>query len=270
MRRRNRLVTLVFSHFNEKARWALDYCGVDYEEQRFLPVFSQVGVMVATRGRGGQADEVSTRFSTPVLVTSDGQRLCDSTDIARWASKQAMANGADPLFPDDEVRELVERYGRGYGADTRRAVFWHAFRSKKAFTKMATANVGPVQALAFRAMSPVNRPAMRKLLEINDEAYARSLAKIREVVEDAGRRLERSKYLVGDRFTAADLTFAALSAPILLVTRDEGYSATFPSVDDFEPDGRELVDEMRRSRAGKFALEVFRRHRHSRAAESAG
>lgn len=266
MARKHRLVTLVFSHYNEKARWALDDCGIDYEEHRLMPGFSQLGVMIATRGRGGQADNVSTRFSTPVLITREGEHLCDSTDIARWASKQA----GDRLFPNEEVSALVDHYSRSYGAHTRRAAYWHVFRSERALAKMATANVGRVQALAYRAMAPVNSFAIRKLLDITDEAYARSLARIREVLEEAGRRLERSEYLAGDSFTAADLTFAALSAPVLLVSREEGYGATFPSLDDFQSDTRELVEEIRATRAGKFVLEVFRRHRHSRPAERAG
>src|SRR6266850_4044034 len=113
----NRLVTLVFSHYNEKARWALDYCGVEHEERAYLPGFSQLGVMLATRGRGGRADHVSSRWSTPVLITDDGDRLCDSTDIARWASARAGAGAGDPgpLFPDPEVLELVLALGRDLG-----------------------------------------------------------------------------------------------------------------------------------------------------------
>jgi glutathione S-transferase len=256
--KRHRLVTLVFSHYNEKARWALDYCGIDYEERRLMPGFSQLGVMLATRGRGGRADKVSGKFSTPVLITRDGEQLCDSTDIARWASGQTKG---DPLFPSAEVVDVVEHYGRHYGPHTRLAAYWHALRSKTALPKMAKANVGPAQAIAFRALSPLGSAFIKNRLGVTDERYERSLAKIREEIANTDRRLERSKYLVGDTFTAADLTFAALSAPVLLVSRAEGYGAELPSVDDFPNDTRALVAEVRATRAGAFALEVFRKHR---------
>jgi glutathione S-transferase len=207
---------------------------------------------------------VSTRFSTPVLITSDGTRICDSTDIARWASSQAQRGGDDPLFPNAEVADLVQHYGSKYGADTRLVAYWHALGSKSALPKMADANVGRAQALAFRAMAPLGSAMIRNALGVTKERYERSLARVREEVEDAGRRLERTKYLVGDTFTAADLTFAALSAPVLLVTPDEGYGAVLPSLDEVSDDTRALVTEMRGTRAGAFALDVFRRYRHAR------
>ena len=36
------LVTIPFSHFCEKARWALELCGVPYEEDGHLPMFHYV------------------------------------------------------------------------------------------------------------------------------------------------------------------------------------------------------------------------------------
>ena len=75
----HRLITLSFSHYNEKARWALDRFAVPYEEERHMPFFCSVAVAVATRGRGGAADRSSSRYSTPVLLVDDGQVLTDST-----------------------------------------------------------------------------------------------------------------------------------------------------------------------------------------------
>src|SRR5262245_22479545 len=88
----HRLVTLVFSHYNEKARWALDYCGIDYEERPYMPGFSQLGVMLATRGRGGAADNHSTRWSTPVIRTRVVAPVRDRELVgsaARWLSPVA-------------------------------------------------------------------------------------------------------------------------------------------------------------------------------------
>lgn len=32
------LITIVFSHYNEKARWGLDYFGIPYTESAYLPL----------------------------------------------------------------------------------------------------------------------------------------------------------------------------------------------------------------------------------------
>jgi glutathione S-transferase len=260
----NRLVTLVFSHYNEKARWALDYCGVAYEERAFLPGFSQLGVMIATRGRGGRADRVSTRWSTPVLVTREGDTLTDSTDIAVWASAHAGAGAPGPLFPHSAVEEHVVALGRELGPYTRLAAYWHVLRSEPVMRALVERNVSRRQALAFRAVAPLGRRLLVHALSIDDAHYARAMERIREQIASAERRLARAPYLAGDRFTAADLTFASLMAPVLLVTRDEGYGATLPHVDELRDDARELVAQMRATRAGQFALEMFRRHRRER------
>lgn len=259
----NRLITLAFSHYNEKARWALDVTGVDYTEERWMPGFSQLAVLVATRGKGGRRDDVSSRFSTPVMRTADGEMLVDSTDIARWASARLPG---DPLFPRAhaaEVTELVERFGRRLGPQTRLAAYQFVLPQKKVMRSLADGNVGPIQTLAFRAVAPVGATLIRKGLRVTPERAARAVERVREELAFVGDRLANRAYLVGDAFTAADLTFAALLAPVLLVTREEGYGATFPRLADLPPEAADLVGEVRASVGGSFALEMFRRHRRS-------
>ena len=259
----HRLVTIAFSHYNEKARWALDWCGIPYRESRYMPGFSQLAVLVATRGRGGSADDVSTKLSTPVLVKEDGTTLCDSTAIARWASA-TVGPGDGPLFPGPEVLDLVDRFGRELGPATRLAAYRHAFESTTAMRTMARRNVGRLQATAFELVSPVGKVLMRKALGITEARGRRAVERVRRLGAEMGDRLSKSAYLVGDRFTAADLTFAALMSPVLMVTREEGYSAAFPDITELGAEAADLVAEMRASRAGAFAVEMFRRHRRAR------
>jgi glutathione S-transferase len=63
---------------------------------------------------------------------------------------------------------------------------------------------------------------------------------------------------VGDSFTAADLTFAALTALLLLPEQfgSAGFSDTIRAAYPAE-----LVAELRDSPAGRHALEMYRRHR---------
>jgi glutathione S-transferase len=260
----NRLVTIAFSHFNEKARWALDYCGVDYVERKFMPGFSHFGVMLATGGRGGKADAVSSRWSTPILVTRDGERLCDSTEIAHWASARAGGGSPGPLFPTAEVDELVAHFGRVIGPSTRVVAYWHALRSKTAFRTLAENNVSRRQALAFRAFAPLGGLLIKRGLGIDEGRKERAIERVKKEIALVEARLEGHRYLVGDGFTAADLTFASLFSPALLVTPAEGYGAAYPTVDELSSEAKDLVAEMRATKAGKFALEMFRLHRHDR------
>ncbi|MEA2123856.1 MAG: glutathione S-transferase, partial [Solirubrobacteraceae bacterium] len=66
---------------------------------------------------------------------------------------------------------------------------------------------------------------------------------------------------VGDRFTAADLTFAALAAPIVLPPE---YGVPLPRLDELPAPMAAVVRELREHPAGKFALEMFRTERRAR------
>ncbi|MEZ4367430.1 MAG: glutathione S-transferase N-terminal domain-containing protein [Kofleriaceae bacterium] len=99
-----RLITIPFSHYCEKARWALDRAGLPYAEEGHPPGFSGV----AARRAGG------TR-SVPVLVPEAGRVIADSTDILRWCD--AMGSAPSPLFPSGnaDAVTLEERFDVGVG-----------------------------------------------------------------------------------------------------------------------------------------------------------
>mmetsp|Transcript_22513 Transcript_22513/g.38439 ORF Transcript_22513/g.38439 Transcript_22513/m.38439 type:complete len:111 (-) Transcript_22513:65-397(-) len=90
-----RFITIPASHYVEKARWALDLGGVPYTESKWPPVLHMLG---STAGLNRQ--------SVPVLLTPDGKRLTDSTDILHHVAVNYTA-GAH-LYPTS-CREEVER-----------------------------------------------------------------------------------------------------------------------------------------------------------------
>ena len=61
------------SHFNEKARWALDLKGVEHERRALVPGYHMAVALALTRGRCN---------TTPILEL-DGRRIGDSTAIIR-------------------------------------------------------------------------------------------------------------------------------------------------------------------------------------------
>ncbi len=252
----HRLITLSFSHYNEKARWALDRFSVPYREEPYVPFFCSMAVAVATRGRGGTADRTSSRYSTPVLLLDDGRVLTDSTDIACFA-----AGSDDSLFPNDEVRSLVDHYGDQLGPYTRVLAYWHALRHPGMIEQLAVDNVSPRQAWLFRTLMPLARSNLKRFLNLTEASRDRAMVRVREEFDATAARLEQSDYLYGDYFTAADLTFAALASPVLCTTSEEGYGAVLPSRDALDSEGAELVEEMRAHPAGRFALRMYAEER---------
>lgn len=252
----NRLITLKFSHYNEKARWALDRFAVPYQEEPYLPFFCSMAVAVSTRGRGGSADRTSSRYSTPVLLTKDGRALTDSTEIARFA-----AGDDDSFFPSPEVSSLVDHYGNRLGPYTRLLAYWHVLRHPGMIERLADANVSRRQAQIFRRLLPLVRSNLKRFLNLSETSRDKAMVRLRKELDETAVKLEGSQYLCGDHFTAADLTFAALLAPVMCITPEEGYGAALPPIDALDQEAKALVEETRTHPAGQFALRMFAEER---------
>ena len=69
------------------------------------------------------------------------------------------------------------------------------------------------------------------------------------------------RYLVGDQFSIADLSFAALAALAVGVQPHEGYGAWLPALDQSPPGYREFAEQLRATQAGAFVLRMFAEER---------
>lgn len=258
----NRLITIAFSHYNEKARWALDRLAIPYREQACLPGMHAAPVALATwRARDARADGTSSRFSTPVLITAEGRRLCDSTHILEWANAHRRRDDVD-LYADPAAATLEQRFGDRLGAQTRRVAYDWLLRDPARLQALAEANVGAVQARLNRLVGPRVAAVMRRELVVSDAAVRQAEAEVIAEVTAVSALLGRRRYLVASRFTAADLTLASMLSPVLLISRAEGFGATLPTLDDAPPAAAALARRLRATRAGAHAMAMFAAQRH--------
>jgi glutathione S-transferase len=101
---------------------------------------------------------------------------------------------------------------------------------------------------------------IRPGVEIDDEAAVwRELEFVAEELSD-GR-----PYLSGESFSAADLTFAALSAPVVV---PRGYGVRLPEIDELPERTATLVQRAREHAAGRHALAMYAAHRRERVARA--
>jgi glutathione S-transferase len=242
-----RLITIPFSHYCEKARWALARAGVDFVEDGHLPIYAYLALRRAGAGR-----------TVPALVTADGAVIADSTDILRWCDAHG---AAAPLAPADlpAAAALEDDFDRHLGPAARRLGYFHLLPSKPAFAELlALGGVPGWQARSGRLARPVVTRLIKRGLRIDAAGAARS----REVIDRtfatvADLLADGRRYLCGDRFTAADLTFAALAAPVLM---PDAYATAYMPASQ-PPAFRALVDELRATPAGAFGLRVYADHR---------
>lgn len=248
--RPNVLVTIPISHYCEKARWALDRAGVDYVEHAHLQFIHR---FAARRAGGGT--------TVPVLVCDEGV-LADSADILRYADAHAPTDRR--LYPDDpaataEIRELERDFDDRLGPHGRRWMY-HLLRRRRDLAS----RYGAVGVPAFeRVMLPLAYPVVYawidRHLEITPATAAQSIDEVRAVFDAVGERLADGRpYLCGDAFTAADLTFCALSAAVLM---PPGYGVVLPPPEEIPPAAAEVVHELRAHPAGAYALAIYRNER---------
>ncbi|MBI5513064.1 MAG: glutathione S-transferase [Deltaproteobacteria bacterium] len=239
-----RLITIPISHYGERARWALDHAGLDYVEEHHLQFFSWGHAL----RRGG-------RKTLPVVLTPEGP-LADSAEALRYASARASA----PLYPEDpRARAEVEAYERPladrYGVETRRVAYQWFFR---ALDVCLPYNAGAAPGYEVRAMDLL-RGAVKgfagRYLDLSPGAVSRGRGEVQRTLDAVAERLsDGRRYLFGERLTAADLTFAAMSAPALL---PPSYGVPLPSPEALPGDVRRAVAEARAHPAGAFALRLF-------------
>ncbi|MEZ4394040.1 MAG: glutathione S-transferase N-terminal domain-containing protein [Polyangiales bacterium] len=244
------LVTIPFSHYCEKARWALDRARVDYVERPYLPLLHTPAAMRAGSGR-----------TVPVLV-AEGRAVQDSTEILRWAD--ARLDGAARLFPDGDAREverLEARFDEALGPAARRWAYRYMLEDPPRLFGMIRGRVPRWQTAVFRAGFPAIRALMKKGMRITPEGAARSLERMREVFAEVAALLADGRpYLTGERFTAADLTFAALATPAIFPPELERFLAPLR---DTPPAFIDVVEALRDTPAGRFALRMYREERGS-------
>lgn len=246
------LVTIPFSHFCEKARWALDHAGVSFREEGHAPWLHRRAVK-RVRGAPG---------SVPVLVLEDATALDDSPLIVRWADEQA--RDGRRLLPAegqarDEALALERHLDIDFAPHVRRLAYFHLLPDRARSLALMGVGTPRSEHAVVRVAFPLLRRVMRSKMHIDESRAMRSRDKVRALFDEIGRRLSDGRaYLMGDSFGVADIAFAAFAAPLLDPPehpfRRPSPGTTFPG----------LADEsrfVRETPAGAFALRLYRDQR---------
>jgi glutathione S-transferase len=96
--------------------------------------------------------------------------------------------------------------------------------------------------------------------KIKPQRLEQDRADVRQALDRIVRELQPSGYLVGEAFSVADLTAAALLSPLLQPAEIQ-YPLTVTLPDSL----RKYRDDVARHAAAQWALEMYRRHRGSSA-----
>ena len=241
---------IAISHYNEKARWALDYKRIPHRRRALPGGAHMLAALLLTHGQN---------VTFPVLVL-DGEGVGDSTAIIgelerRWPDP--------PLYPEDPAErrralDLEEYFDEGLGPAIR-LVGWHELtRDPERLAELAGRFLPPGLRDDPRAAAAAGRYAaaftgLRYRVK-SDEAAERSRQKVVSALDRLEAELDGREYLAGDRFSVADLTAASLFYPLALPP--EGPSLGEP------PEAYERWRAPLAERPGaQWVTEIYRRHR---------
>jgi glutathione S-transferase len=243
-----RLVTIPISHYCEKARWGLERAGIEYREERHV---QGVHRLAARRAGGGT--------TVPVLVTPEGP-IGESQEILEWVNERTPATRR--LFPQDqrsraEVDRLCRRFDELLGPRSRRLMYVHMLRDRPLVLRFNNQGVPAWEARTVRYGWSAMQVLMRRALEIRPGVEREDEAVIWGEFDFVAAMLGDGRpYLCGERFTAADLTFAALSAAVVVPTV---YGVALPQPAQMHPDTAAVVNRAREHPAGAYAVSLFAR-----------
>jgi glutathione S-transferase len=238
------------SHYNEKARWALAYKGVEHERRAPVPGAHMIVALWLTRGR---------HKTFPVLQL-DGEAIGDSTAIIAALERRFPD---PPLYPEGPAErgralELEDFFDEELGPHSRLLAFHEATRDPATIERFVIDVLPPRLRDSGLARAGGTRffsafAGVRYGVK-SDRAAELARSKILAAFDRLEAELGDGEYLVGDRFTVADLTAASLLYPV--VRPPEG------------PDARPLTEGYERFRESfkerhgyGWVEEMFRRHR---------
>ena len=238
------------SHFCEKARWALDFKGIPHTRRT-------LGASYLPRAwwRTG-------RGTLPVLWLG-GRAIGDSTRIIEALERY---RAEPPLYPEDPAQrarclELAEFFDEELGHPLRAAALLRPLLDDPSFTTgFASLGLGERERRVFRAIAPVFSRFYRFRHQISPRTAEAGHTRVVAALDRIDRETQPSGYLVGDAFSVADLTAAALLGAIVRAPNLE-YPLPEPLPDSLNDYCRSIAAHP----AAKWVLGIYARHRGSSA-----
>lgn len=237
-----------FSHFCEKARWALDYKGLSYTRKNLLPGPHLKVVKKLALKRG-----------LPILV-DDGTVVQDSTSIITFLDEKFPSRSLTPKDPQKarEALEWEEYLDEEIGVPLRLWFYFHTLPDRDRALGFLLDGAPWYGRPLFALIFPKVRTVMTQAMNIHAESARQAEERVLAALERLDNTLKERRFLVGDSFSRADLTACALLSPYCAPGKsDAEIPATFPA------QVCALRDKHKTRRFFTWVLDIYRNHRQS-------
>jgi glutathione S-transferase len=235
-----------YSHFSEKARWALDYKGIPYASTHLLPGFH----LRTTR-------RLAPRSFVPILKT-DKAVIQGSNEIINFLDLTFPTPTLTPGDPKDSATTLDwEKYlDEEIGVTLRLWFYYYALPDRGRALRFLCSDAPWLQRSLFAFSFPAIRRAMTERMNISTANANRAELRFKLAFDRLDDALERGPFLVGNGFTRADLTACALLWPLCRPGESEAeVEAVLP------PTVCALRKQLQNRRFYHWVIECYREHR---------
>lgn len=247
-----KLLTIPISHYCEKARWALIRHGITYQEEPHLQGFHYPYAYWMSGGK-----------KVPVL--QDGKYvISDSTAILKYLDSYATKEAR--LYPEDralrqQVDELEDLFDEQLGVESRRWVYFHYLQHPRAMLKIASQGISSFEKTLGPVCFPFLKAFVVKMLHTDDEKVKEGVNQSRQIIRKVdGLLSDGRKYLVGDRFSAADLSLVCMMAPFVLPRQ---YGISLPALAEVPESMQSTVKEFQNTVTGQYVRHLCETERCS-------
>lgn len=186
------LIELYPSPWSERLRWVLDLKGLSYRRTQFVPL------------AGEAAHKKKTGIATAPVLFADGEVIGDSDRAVDWLEAR---HPAPALLPADPRRRAQVRA-------------WELLATEVLAPSARLVMIGRYKALNIQPLAD-HFAAKYHWNEAEERRVDRLL---RTALPELAAAVASGPHLVGDAFTRADLTVAALLAPALGLPPDDVFA----------------------------------------------
>lgn len=192
------------SHYCEKARWLLDFKGLDYSVKNLFPGAHRPFTLWRARSH------------TVPMLRDQQEWIADSSDIAFYLDAKYLLKpllSSQPALRSKavEIEELADKAG----VHVRRWAYSQILEGEAVMNVMLDdyAYAKPLK----KYIAPVMRKGISQLYQVNSEKAAMSLTKMMDTIDylEEILQLNGGRYFVGQNLGLADITVASLFAPLL-------------------------------------------------------
>ncbi|MEM0923626.1 MAG: glutathione S-transferase C-terminal domain-containing protein [Pseudomonadota bacterium] len=246
------LVNLAPAVSTDVCRWLFHHYKIDHRESIHVPVFHIFAL----------AWYLTSNASRPV-VYHNGMHYRTEEHITWHFEKQVPPDLK--LIPEGALGQAAKTeqvyYHKTMRAGTIGYMYWNLLQDRDLVWPSFTMGTPGFEHPLAKLLWPLLRFALIKGLGLSEENATKGIDTVRAGFDRAEAALTDGRpYLCGDRFTIADITFAAGAAPILL---DPGYAGHLPEYEQVPEHMQKVIGEFRARPAAQFVRRMYAEHREA-------